>query len=108
MRPGRAIGPGWALLAPPVLWAAHFLVVYVFVSLACLWRWHHAAVFGLPLVEVVVAVVTLGFVVAVLVCARAAMRRGDFYGRTGFGIALLFTAATLMVGVPTLLAPACR
>lgn len=99
---------GFALLAPPLLWAAHFLTVYIFVSLACLWRWHHASAFGLPLVEAVVAAATLAFVAAVLLCGRAARRRGDFYGRAGLGIGLLFAASTLMVGLPTLLAPACR
>ncbi|GGG23970.1 hypothetical protein GCM10010964_10160 [Caldovatus sediminis] len=98
---------GLALPAPPLLWAAHFLAVYVFVSLACLWGWHRAAVLGLPLAAAVVAAATFVFAAAVLLCDRAAARRRDFYGRTGAGLALLFAAATLMVGLPALLAPAC-
>lgn len=99
---------GLALFTPPLLWAAHFLIVYTFVSLACLWRWHHAALFGLPLVGTVVAVVTILFMAAVLLCGLASARRNDFYGRAGLGIALLFVASTAMVGLPTVLASTCR
>lgn len=98
----------FGLLSTPLLWAAHFLTVYVFVSLACLWRWHHLAVLGLPLVELVVAVATLAFALAILVCGVLAYRHGDFPGRVGTGIAAFFGGATLLVGLPTLLAPACR
>jgi len=97
-----------AFLAPPLLWAAHFLAVYVFVSLGCLWGWHHLTVLGVPLVHVVVGGVTLGVAAAVLLATRAAARLQDFQGRAGLGIGLLFAAATLMVGLPTLLAPVCR
>jgi hypothetical protein len=98
-----------ALLVPPLLWAGHFLAVYVFVSLACLWRWHRGAtVLGLPLVEAVVAAATLAAAGGALLAGRAAARRGGFYGRVGLGVGLLFAASTLMVGLPTLLAPACR
>lgn len=95
-------------LVPPLLWAAHFLAVYVFVSLACLWRWHLLDALGLPLVHLVVGGVTLGVAAAVLLATRAAARLPGFQGRAGLGIGLLFAAATLMVGLPTLLAPVCR
>jgi cytochrome c oxidase subunit I+III len=78
--PVRATSAGPALLAPPLLWAAHFLAAYVFVSLACLWGWHRAAVLGLPLAAAVVAAATVVFAAAVLLCGRAAARRRDFYG----------------------------
>lgn len=97
-----------ALLGPPLLWATHFLVVYVFVSLACLWRWHELRVQGLPLVESVVAGVTLVFAAAVLLQTRAAAQLQGFHGRVGLGVGLLFAAATLMVGLPTILVPPCR
>jgi hypothetical protein len=95
-------------LLPPLLWSAHFLAVYVFVSLACLLRWHRLEVLGLPLVHLVVGGATLGVAAAVLLAARAASRRQGFQARAGLGIGLLFAAATLMVGLPTLLAPVCR
>ena len=97
-----------ALLLPPLLWAAHFLTVYVFVSLACLWGWHRLALLGLPLVHGVVGGVTLGVAAAVLLATRSAAQLQGFPGRAGLGIGLLFAAATLMVGLPTLLAPVCR
>lgn len=97
-----------AFLAPPLLWATHFLAVYIFVSLACLWRWHHRAILGLPVVELVVASITLAIVAAMLLSTRVATRQPGFQGRAALGIGLLFAGATLMVGLPTLLAPACR
>ena len=97
-----------ALLAPPLLWSAHFLVVYVFVSLACLWHWHRLTLLGLPLVEVTVALLTLAFLGAVLLSMREAARLDGFARQVGMGVGVLFLAATAMVGLPTLLAPACR
>ena len=53
------------LLAPPVLWSFHFLFVYVFVSLACLWSWGSRSFLGVGVIEWVVALVTLGIGVAI-------------------------------------------
>lgn len=94
-----------AFLLPPLLWAAHFLAVYVFVSLACLWGWHRL---GVPLVQGVVAGLTIGVAVAVLLATRSVARMQGFHGRAGIGIGLLFAGATLVVGLPPLLAPVCR
>lgn len=94
-----------ALLLPPLLWAGHFLAVYVFVSLACLWGWHRMEV---PLVQVVVAGLTVAVVAAVLLATRVTARMPGFLGRTGGGVGLLFAGATLVVGLPPLLAPVCR
>lgn len=102
------MSPAFQLLASPLLWATHFLVVYVFVSLACLWGWHRRAVLGLPLVELAVALATLAFAAAIVACGLKAHRQGGFPGRVGAGVAALFAGATLLVGLPTLLAPACR
>lgn len=96
------------LLSPPLLWAAHFLLVYVFVSLACLWRWHQRTVLGLPVVEMAVALATFAVAAGIAGCGMAAFRQGGFYGRVGVGVAALFAGATLLVGLPTLLAPTCR
>lgn len=96
-----------ALLGPPVLWAAHFLTVYVFVSLACLWRWQERTVLGLPLIDSVVAVLTLAFVACIAFSGWKWARADGFGGKAGVGIALLFAAATAMVGLPTLLTTTC-
>lgn len=98
----------FSLLSPPLLWAAHFLTVYIFVSLACLWGWHHRSVLGLPLVELAVALATLAVAAGIAGCGMAASRQVGFHGRVGVGVAALFGGATLLVGLPTLLAPACR
>lgn len=97
-----------ALLAPPLLWSAHFLVVYVFVSLACLWHWHRLLLLGMPLVQVTVALVTLAFLGAVLMAMWGAARLDGFARQVGMAVGVLFLAATAMVGLPTLLVPACR
>lgn len=96
-----------AIIGPPVLWAIHFLVVYIFVSLACLWRWEGATLLGMPLIEVVVALATLAFAAGVAVCGWLSAHKDGFRGRVGVGIAMLFFAATLMVGLPPLLTQAC-
>jgi hypothetical protein len=107
-RPPASGSTARAFLAPPLLWAAHFLAVYVFVSLACLWGWHRLDLLGVPLVHAVVVAVTLGVAGAVLLATRAAARLQGFQANAGVGIGLLFAAATLMVGLPALLAPVCR
>lgn len=97
-----------AILAGPLLWAAHFLAVYIFVSLACLWRWHHRTLGGLPLVEVVVAGITVVFVVALVLYTLAALRLQGFQRQLGVMMGLFFIAAITMVGIPTLIMPVCR
>jgi ABC-type amino acid transport system permease subunit len=96
-----------ALLGPAVLWAIHFLVVYIFVSLACLWRWQDATLLGLPLIEAVVALLTLAFIAAIVACGWIWGWSDGFRGRVGIGMTALFAVATAMVGLPTLLTAAC-
>jgi hypothetical protein len=97
-----------AFLLPPLLWAVHFLLVYVFVSLACLWGWHRLTLMGLPLVHLVVTAITILVTGAIALSTLGVARGPGFHARAGLAIGLLFTGATLVVGLPPLLAPVCR
>jgi hypothetical protein len=102
------------LLAPPVLWSLHFVFVYSFVSLACLWTWDDLSFLGMGAIEWVVALVTLAIGAAiVLVGIRAwRMRAGSphlvFLARVTVMLSALSLFATLFVGLPTLPTAACH
>ena len=101
------------LLAPPILWSVHFLFVYVFVSLACLWRWDDVSFLGLGAIEWVVALVTVGTGAAIaLVGIKAPRNRSDtprlvFLARTTATLSALFVFATLFIGLLTLPTTSC-
>jgi hypothetical protein len=101
------------LLAPPILWSVHFLFVYVFVSLACLWTWDDISFLGVGAIEWVVALVTLGIGAAIALVGILAWRiRGDtpgtaFLARMTVMISGLSLFGTLFVGLPTLPTAAC-
>ena len=102
------------LLAPPVLWGSHFLFVYVFVSLACLWSWASRSFLGVGVIEWVVALVTLGIGVAIILVGRRAWRLGStapdlvFLAQISVMTSALSLFATLFVGLPTLPTAACH
>jgi hypothetical protein len=101
------------LLAPPLLWGFHFLFVYVFVSLACLWTWDDASFLGVGVIEWIVALATLGIAAAIaLVGLQGWRQRGDtprrvFLARITVMTSALFLFGTLFVGLPTLQAATC-
>ena len=112
----------WALfLAAPVLWALHFLLVYLVGEAAC-----SPAVSEPPesAVSIFTVVVTAVAAVATAVVARrgygrwqtalAAERAGDpdraphaVLAFGGFVLGLLFTVGVLFVGLPAAVLPAC-
>lgn len=109
-------------LAPAVLWSAHFLFVYVFVSLACLWGWAGTAVMGVGLVTAVVAAATAGTVLVIGLIGFAAwratpeatadptanvQRRRRFLAQATVAQGELFAFSTLIVGLPTMMRPPC-
>lgn len=109
-------------VAPAVLWSAHFLFVYVFVSLACLWDWAGTAVMGVGLVTAVVVAVTAGTVLVIGLIGAAewrampeatadptatAIRRRRFLSQATVAQSVLFIFSTLIVGLPTLMRPPC-
>jgi hypothetical protein len=112
--------PAAGIAGPPVLWSAHFVFVYVFNALACLWGWGDISALGVGLIEWVVAVATLvvGALIALLGVQawrdRSALAADDgpaprpiFVARVGALVSALFLFATLLVGLPTLMAPSC-
>ncbi|WP_207462588.1 hypothetical protein [Azospirillum sp. SYSU D00513] len=110
------------LVAPAILWSAHFLFVYVFVSLACLWGWHEATVMGVRVVTAAVALATAAAVLPIALLGVRAWRsapgatadptdtrsrRGRFIAQVTAAQSALFAFSTIMVGVPTLMRPPC-
>lgn len=102
------------MLSGPIIWAAHFLFVYVFTALAGARRFHNANGLGASPVTWAVLLATLlavaGIVMMVLPAWRRIRERPD-YGTTAFlswmtvafgGLALL---AVLWVALPVLLVP---
>jgi hypothetical protein len=102
-----------SLLGPPVLWSFHFLFVYVFVSLACLWTCEDISFLGLGAIEGVVALATLGVAAAIAMVGLLGWRqRGDtpclvFLAQITVMMSAMFLFGTLFVGLPTLPAATC-
>jgi hypothetical protein len=112
--------PSIGIAGPPVLWSVHFLFVYVFVSLACRWGWDGIGFLGMGVIEGVVALATVAFGAAITALGVQAWRergqpapsgpatsRRDFVVRVGVLMSGLFLASTVLVGLPTLVRPAC-
>ena len=112
--------PSIGIAGPPVLWSVHFLFVYVFVSLACRWGWDGTGFLGMGVIEGIVALATVAIGAIILAIGVLAWRerrgqptpsaptsRQDFAPRVGVLMSALFLAATVLVGLPTLVRPAC-
>lgn len=101
------------LLAPPILWSVHFLFVYVFVSLACLWTWAKLSFLGLGVIKWGVALMTLTIGAAIIVIGlqgwrrRAETPRLVFLAQITVMLSAIFLFATLFVGLLTLPAAPC-
>lgn len=121
------------LLAGPVIWAVHFLIVYMLTEAIC-----RAGVpgpevrlAGVPLVNAIVVVITVVAVVAIVLFALKSYRAwrsfdrdrrvkeeiqedaqwseepGEFLYFSGLLLSVLFAAVTLMVGIPALFLQPC-
>jgi hypothetical protein len=113
--------PSVGIVGPPVLCSVHFVFVYSFVSLACLWGWGGVTLLGVGVIEWVVALATIlvAAVIAVLglrawretaapVRDDAPVHRQRFSARLAALISGLFLVSTLLVGLPTLVLPPCH
>lgn len=122
MRPARRLGPGYLVepLAPPVIWIAYFMVVYLFAEAACAAGWSGIEALGLSGVSLVTIAVTIG--TAALIgyftwrswrrwqnpAAGSAMERQTrSLGLIGFLSGLLFMVATIAVGLPAMVLQPC-
>lgn len=111
--------PSISIAGPAVLWSLHFVFVYVFVSLGCLWGWHRHQLLGVGAIEwgVAAATVVIGAMIAMMGLrqwreakrprSEALPQTTRFVGRVGMLSSALFVAATLFVGLLTLPKPAC-
>jgi hypothetical protein len=118
--------PAVGIVGPPVLWSVHFLFVYVFVSLACVWGWGGLALLGIGAIEWVVALATVLIGAAIVLLGLrgwretaaaepdrggdgdgAAAGRRRFSARMAVLMSGLFLVAILLVGLPTLVRPSC-
>jgi hypothetical protein len=125
----------WALamfVAGPVIWSAHFMVVYLVVEAGCSGDGPGLALFDPPVPKVVTLAATAAAALAALACARwswgrwrgsgvvaAADEAGDVAGGrrdwdgggalafAGFLLSLLSVVTILLVGLPALVLPSC-
>lgn len=99
--------PGLVLrwFAGPLIWAAHFLVVYGSESLACTRGGSHA------LVMIATTIVAMGALAAVIALAlrrqRASGQGAAFMDTVALALGFLSATAVLATTVPALLIPAC-
>ena len=113
--------PSVGIVGPPVLWSVHFVFVYSFVSLACLWGWGGVTLLGVGVIGWVVALATILVAAAIAVLGLRAWRetaapvrddapvhRQRFSARLAALISGLFLVSTLLVGLPTLVLPPCH
>ena len=113
------------MIAAPIVWAVHFLLLYLLVSLACGFGWTRADRFGLgpaewgAVVATAVALTLIGYVAAVNVAkyrrARAVSDRSGAPGESVSGfialtavlLCMLSAVAVVWAAMPVLLLPTC-
>jgi hypothetical protein len=101
------------LLAGPVIWSVHFMVVYLAVEAGCTGDGPGLAVFDPPVPTILTIATTFVAALACLGTAAWGYRRwrahaGDgSLAFVGFLLSLLGVVSILLVGLPALVLPAC-
>ena len=101
------------MLAGPLIWAAHFLAVYVYAGILCARPRWNVEWLGLSIAgwgTVAASVVALAAMAALLVFARARGVEHDnriFIRWISIGLSLLSAVAIIWETVPVFLVPAC-
>lgn len=101
------------MLSCPLIWAAHFFVIYVVTALACARRFAHIEWMGVGVVPWSIAVATLAALAAIAAICREGMR-GDFaQDSTDFArwstvaLGALSAVAIVWEAIPAFIVPAC-
>jgi hypothetical protein len=105
----------WALamfVAGPLIWSAHFLLVYLIVEAGCSGDGPGLRLFDPPVPKVATLAATAAAAAAALACARWSYRRwradgGGMLAFAGFLLSLLSVVVVLAVGLPALVLPSC-
>lgn len=108
-RQDRSIAALIACLAGPVIWAAHFFLLYGLEAPLCSRAGftNPAALFG-TIASVATAGALAALTIVLTMLLRRAARRGStFLNRIATGLALLATAGVLWVAMPAVLLQAC-
>lgn len=101
------------LFSGPLVWAAHFAVIYGFTGYACARRLHAAGWLGIGVIGWVVIAATLAaaaavFALSVWTGGRAPPQDSASFSRwTGAALGLLSMVAIVWEAMPILLVPAC-
>lgn len=110
-----------SMVAAPIIWAAHFVICYVLVSLACGFGWTRFTVLGMDPAElgiVIITLVSLGLLAYTGVTNFEKFRqaRGNdagnadmsaFFSLASLLLCALSTVALVWVAFPTLMLPTC-
>jgi hypothetical protein len=107
----------WALamfVAGPLIWSAHFLLVYLIVEAGCSGDGPGLRLFDPPVPKVATLAATAAAAAAALACAgwsyrrwRASEHEGGALAFAGFLLSLLSFVTILAVGLPALFLPSC-
>ena len=108
-----------AMIAAPIVWAVHFLLAYILVSLACGFGWNDVRLIGLTPAEFGIAVATLAALTLIAyitvlnlrkyrrALAAPAAQTSRFIGFTALLLGVLSAVAVVWVALPTLMLPTC-
>lgn len=105
-----------AVMAGPIVWTLHFLLIYVVTALACARHFYDLQWFGVGVVQAVIGVATVLAISAIAVIMRlirpafAGLSRDSrhFALSMAVGFSLISVLAILWDALPALIVPACR
>lgn len=95
------------MFSGPLIWAVHFLAVYVLAALACARGFADLAWLGASVAQWGIGVMTLGAVAAVIVVQRRGSQATPFLDWTTLTLGWLSILAIVWEALPAYLVPAC-
>lgn len=106
-----------SVIVAPLVWATHFVLSYVLLSIGCALDWQAARIFGLDLIRCLLLLLTAAAVVALLVLLGTARRAGRsvrigsrsrFMATIAGGLSILSLIAVIWIGLAIMLIPPCN